>query len=330
MTYAELLLTKEWKAKRKEILNRDSNKCLSCFNERPFNQFSHGIVVDKVEKNCRILFNDLANSTSLDYSTSKERWNEIDKNTFILFEIKDRWISVISQRKLSEVEVTHYIRKPDFFLAEYTLKKIKEYENNDKTFEEYINDYSQIALNQEPFDKLFKDIPIEERNFDFIRNTINYMRLSPPTPLLPFRTSNDLIFTKNEYWYLFLVWFQAKDKDVYKQTENNILEQFTEIHFNPKLTNWDFFYGLHVHHQYYQNNCMPWEYPKDALITLCWQCHEDVHKNEKVKHLNEFGEYIGELNYCQRCFGAGWFPEYNYVQNGICFRCNGARYEELI
>lgn len=31
---------------------------------------------------------------------------------------------------------------------------------------------------------------------------------------------------------------------------------------------------LHVHHKYYERNLEPWEYPEEALITLCEICHE--------------------------------------------------------
>jgi len=32
---------------------------------------------------------------------------------------------------------------------------------------------------------------------------------------------------------------------------------------------------LHVHHFYYVSGRAPWEYPNDALITLCKDCHKD-------------------------------------------------------
>lgn len=35
------------------------------------------------------------------------------------------------------------------------------------------------------------------------------------------------------------------------------------------------------------------------------------------------------LTPCHRCKGAGFFPEFRHVSNGVCFRCNGSRYEEL-
>lgn len=30
---------------------------------------------------------------------------------------------------------------------------------------------------------------------------------------------------------------------------------------------------LHVHHRYYLENKEPWEYPDEALVTLCEECH---------------------------------------------------------
>ena len=32
---------------------------------------------------------------------------------------------------------------------------------------------------------------------------------------------------------------------------------------------------LHVHHHYYERGHEPWEYPNEALVTLCEDCHED-------------------------------------------------------
>jgi hypothetical protein len=87
--------------------------------------------------------------------------------------------------------------------------------------------------------------------------------------------------------------------------------------------------NLHVHHKYYQKGRLPWEYPNDALITLCWDCHENLHKNESIPFIDENGKEIGKLKPCPKCFGAGYFPEYNHIQNGVCFECNGAKYKEF-
>lgn len=35
----------------------------------------------------------------------------------------------------------------------------------------------------------------------------------------------------------------------------------------------DEFSNLQVHHKYYKNDTMPWDYPDDALITVCDLCH---------------------------------------------------------
>lgn len=88
--------------------------------------------------------------------------------------------------------------------------------------------------------------------------------------------------------------------------------------------------GLHVHHKYYQKNKLPWDYPDNALVTLCWLCHKKLHAKEKIKILDEQGEEVGTYTCCFRCGGSGYFPEYNHVEGGICFRCRGAKYEELI
>ena len=36
---------------------------------------------------------------------------------------------------------------------------------------------------------------------------------------------------------------------------------------------------LHVHHKYYEKDKNPWEYPNEALVTLCDDCHEYMHNN---------------------------------------------------
>lgn len=47
-------------------------------------------------------------------------------------------------------------------------------------------------------------------------------------------------------------------------------------------------FHLHVHHKYYSaypNGVLvdPWNYPDDALITLCAYCHQRVHARKKIK-----------------------------------------------
>jgi len=92
-------------------------------------------------------------------------------------------------------------------------------------------------------------------------------------------------------------------------------------------------YHLQLHHQYYVEGWLPWDYPNDALIPLCQDCHQDVHNNYRILIYEEInGQLIAkeDLQPCVRCGGVGSIPKYKHVQNGICFRCWGDRYENFL
>jgi hypothetical protein len=93
---------------------------------------------------------------------------------------------------------------------------------------------------------------------------------------------------------------------------------------------WYFIAGLNVHHHYYTKGKRPWEYPDDALETLCRDCHIEVHKTKVIPYYSSDGSFIMNLTPCDRCGGHGIIPPYSHVQDGICFKCRGARYLELI
>ena len=53
---------------------------------------------------------------------------------------------------------------------------------------------------------------------------------------------------------------------------------------------------LNVHHKYYLFGKKPWEYPDDALITLCIDCHQLLHLGQYKKVIRSFSnEELGEL-----------------------------------
>lgn len=140
-----------------------------------------------------------------------------------------------------------------------------------------------------------------------------------------FEKSATLIASKNE-----------TEKDILIQllrskigVEDERFIQAVAVHRESIHNEWKHIKGLEVHHKYYQLGLMPWEYDDDALTTLCWYCHGELHKNGKVPVLDEYGNNLGEYTNCYRCHGAGTFPDFSHVQSGICFRCNGAKYEEL-
>lgn len=107
------------------------------------------------------------------------------------------------------------------------------------------------------------------------------------------------------------------------------LEQREEIVFTP--TNKTVI--LQIHHQYYIAKRMPWQYHNECFKVVCVDCHKKIHQEQKIKKYAIINGKIIEqemLKPCIRCNGVGILPEYHYIKEGICFRCNGKRFEEYI
>lgn len=90
---------------------------------------------------------------------------------------------------------------------------------------------------------------------------------------------------------------------------------------------------LNVHHKVYyydpilRSKFLPWDYDNSDLVTLCSECHTNLHKKQTIDVINmETGTRI-PLIPCFRCSGVGYLYHYNHVENGICFRCGGMRFE---
>lgn len=123
------------------------------------------------------------------------------------------------------------------------------------------------------------------------------------------------------------IWF-GEEKLVHSKNEDGINTK----NYLPEITFADKPYSLHVHHKFYILDKLPWEYTDDSLIVLCNWCHWVYHENNIVpvfKSLDDKLEQV-DMTPCSRCHGAGLFPEYKHVESGICFRCKGKRYEQLI
>lgn len=88
---------------------------------------------------------------------------------------------------------------------------------------------------------------------------------------------------------------------------------------------------LHVHHKYYIFGELPWGYKNDAVVTVCHDCHFQIHQNEIIPVYSDINlnEKL-DLTPCSRCNGTGFLEQFHHVQNGICFRCSGRRFEEFI
>jgi len=90
----------------------------------------------------------------------------------------------------------------------------------------------------------------------------------------------------------------------------------------------------HVHHTYYLKDSLPWEIDENALETQCNSCHEKIHERTEIKiykkTVNGFVETDHKEIYCKKCDGSGYLNEYRHIQSGVCFRCNGQRFEKTI
>ncbi len=86
---------------------------------------------------------------------------------------------------------------------------------------------------------------------------------------------------------------------------------------------------LQVHHLHYVLNYPPWDYPHDTLLTLCPDCHGKRHEFGfvPVYEMVDGRLVVRKLRPCIRCLGAGFFPQWEHIRAGICFRCEGGRFE---
>jgi 5-methylcytosine-specific restriction endonuclease McrA len=141
------------------------------------------------------------------------------------------------------------------------------------------------------------------------------------------------IFERDDYrcqqcqkiWNYRLIEFDVFDKEVkYKVKDRWISDKeysdWRELMANEPIT------FLHVHHKLYYLNRLPWNYMDNELISLCSECHENLHKNNKIKVLDENNNAI-KVEYCDRCNGTGHLPQFNHIQAGICFKCDGERFK---
>lgn len=89
---------------------------------------------------------------------------------------------------------------------------------------------------------------------------------------------------------------------------------------------------LQAHHKYYIKGRLPWEYSLNEFETLCRECHKDWHSKNDAKIYTLINNQLVEevLIPCSRCGGDGYFEEYKHVDNGICFKCGGSKFEASV
>ncbi|MEP6626890.1 MAG: hypothetical protein ABJA32_02860 [Ginsengibacter sp.] len=199
--------------------------------------------------------------------------------------------------------------------------------NNDHLFKDFINTNGTKLFNSNTvhvsysIQKSPKDL---NRKTVFRKDVYSWKHNSPYSEI-------QFYFDKEEYESEKLILNPVAARRI-KKEEKDYLDDLSEDDSFLKNgeIDWIFNRTLHVHHEYYKQGLKPWEYPNDALTSLCFGCHEKIHKEELIPCYDSNGILLSNLAPCKRCYGAGELPQYFHVEYGICFRCDGAKYEEFI
>ena len=109
-----------------------------------------------------------------------------------------------------------------------------------------------------------------------------------------------------------------------KAAKNSDLRFFLDIKGDIESLSFSYApHGFDVHHLHYIKGRLPWEYENNALISVCRDCHVEIHRTETIKLYDIDGVTELETNACNRCSGEGFIELYRHVQGGICFKCRG-------
>lgn len=135
-------------------------------------------------------------------------------------------------------------------------------------------------------------------------------------------------------FYPGLTLFARSEVDVYCDISNTDIKdiKFAEqimdgrrrlICFSDDFTNKDIKPDLNIHHKFYVLDKKAWEYSDEALVTLCVDCHQEVHLNSEINVYSQDGEFLLKTEVCSKCNGSGHLKEFNYYCEGVCFECQG-------
>ena len=269
MIYKEQLETKEWKEKRKAILQRDNYHCQHCG--------TFGICgnnTDIILQDISQIENYITNTQMLDviktYSCGKMEYNEQDR--VLNFEI---WIDENCCYKKNIANWTLFpVITPNsiYFPSHYIFSRKSG----------YIKHIYETCIKQEPY---FMSIMLCKD----LENT-------KQTPVL-------LQTSKNYRGDVMQISYKNRSLKILDITKSFPL--------------------LDIHHKLYRLTHYAWEYEENELITLCRNCHEKEHTQNKILVFDENNRQIKNVHICDKCHGIGYIDKYSYYQEGICFACSG-------
>lgn len=286
MTYPELLQQKEWHQKCQEILDRDKFRCqdCECIGFHGDSHLSFNTFLD-IDKLFNLwIFNDESFSSCFEKTLLKSKRVEIND---IKFELKG-----------TNDGIRRYGIDPGWdFLSTFAIEPIVTSD---------LIDVDLLSINRA------MSISKKLQSY-YYRNNVLY-----DIWLIVFEF--DQLLTKQAFLTIQYNPGYAIDEALYDMTLITITigNRLICLRFPP-----DILKGLNIHHNYYIRGKKPWEYPNDALVTLCEDCHKKRHLTSKIPMLDTQLHYVKDMQVCDRCGGSGYLPQYHHVEHGICFKCGG-------
>ena len=295
MTYAELLTQKEWYNKCNDILLRDKLTCQVCgsigFHKNTIYVTESLDEVDKII-NEKVLL-------GVKYSTliaqTFEGYNEYDEGD-------DSGLYIDSDGKIiwEQYQNVNIIKQCPY--DDYFVNKIRLYKKDGNFFRFRTESICPIFITHTPI------VPLEFKVHRY--NTFIHFddgtRMSCPMAILVFDEE-----LTNKYYL-------SIEDDMICVTYKNYVFFVFQSRYSYKYR------GLNIHHKYYVFGKKPWEYENDALVTLCGDCHKKQHEKPIPMYRSLLKKDV--LRYCEkcdRCGGTGYLPQYDYYQDGVCFKCGG-------
>lgn len=320
MTYKELLNRPEWHNKCVQILNRDGHRCkiCGCFGFHPASQYE----CEDISSLKGILRDFYVNNVSLvDFILSEYESSDgyIETNAKI-FKV------IVFNDGTCETRISRFGRKHPILKSAIAYVRSNELIYEESKISEFINvEYKEYGMWRDD-DLKFIDNSITVNFGQHFSNRVE--------------SACSFKFEKSFSEKCILsVWNQPCTGAISDQWGTVFLSStmlsitFKNYCFTIQMTPWEVLNdkdgitgGLNVHHKYYIKNSLPWDYEDDALVTLCDECHKKIHKtinipvyrNAKIKEA-----FIGNAELCNRCGGGGYLPQYEHVENGVCFKCWG-------
>lgn len=315
MSYSELLQKREWIEKSASIIQRDSFKCQKC-GSIGFHNISMCICKDSQELDG---FFDGWTFNGLPFSAFIEKERQSSSNS--------------KQYKLSVKPIYTFNNEEGLKINGYGFYRLSSFDDVDRTVYcccPKIPDANPIYsrhFRDESKDGVYgRDLKIEKLGGEVIYLDWGNTYVFSQNILDSYAVSIQYVYPTGVAWdyYVYPKGAGGNDMPVFygsivvNITYKNFVGSF---YFIPKEIK-----GLNVHHKYYIKGKAPWEYEDDALVTLCEECHRETHRTTRIpiyRNYNATKIECGTAIPCSRCNGSGYLPQYQHVEDGICFQCWG-------